>query len=54
MDALFSDSPGWSGELTSPNSDEIFSNNSNMASFTLPPLELEPLPSIFAPSNTYK
>ncbi|CAL8120452.1 unnamed protein product [Orchesella dallaii] len=54
MDALFSDSPGWTGELTSPNSDEIFSHNSNMAGFTLPPLELEPLPSIFASANNYK
>ncbi|CAG7828774.1 unnamed protein product [Allacma fusca] len=57
METLFSaDSPIWTcGELNSPNSEEIFnSNTSNMTSFALPSLELEPLPSIFNSTNNYK
>ena len=56
METLFSaDSPIWTcGELNSPTSEEIFSSTSNMTGFTLSPLELEPLPSIFTPNNNYK
>jgi len=56
METMFpADSPIWTcGELSSPNSEEIFNTNSNMAGFTLSSLDLEPLPSIFAPLNNYK